>query len=123
MKIKVGFFKSIAFSALFGYNTSKYDKYGYVKGLIMKSIKQYLSSSRLTWFVFGFLTAVMVMVSSGADQTPPACAIGPYQIDATDGGVYLLDTRSGQIWLRSVMLYYDLGTPQNPIYRSTQLDR
>ena len=89
----------------------------------MKSLKQFLASSRLTWFVFGFLTAVMLIVSSGAERTSPVCAVGPYEIETTEGGVYLLDTRTGQIWFRSVMLYYDLGTPQSPIYKSTQLDR
>ena len=89
----------------------------------MKSIKRFFESSRFTWFVFGFLASVLLMISSGAEQASPAYAVGPYEIETAEEGVYLLDTRTGQIWLRSVMLYYDLGTPQAPIYKSSHLDR
>lgn len=117
------FFELIAFGVLFGYNDSGYNDLKFHKGLTMKSIKRCLISSRLAWFAFGFLAAAALMVSSGADQSPVTSAVRTYEIETAGEGVYLLDTRTGQLWLRSVMFYYDLGTPQAPIYKSTQLDR
>ena len=90
----------------------------------MKPVKQGLSSSCFVWFVLGFLSAVFLVMNSGAGPAQPQLPVGTYQIETADGqGVYLLDTRTGQLWLRSVMVYYDLGTPQAPVYKSTQLER
>jgi hypothetical protein len=96
-----------------------------VRVKIMNSVKKYLTLSPAAWFVIGFLCTLTLIVSSGANQASSVPAIGTYQIEHADGqqGVYLLDTRTGQIWLRSVMFYYDLGTPQAPNYKSAQIDR
>ncbi len=89
----------------------------------MKFGNRKFTSSRWAFFVFGVVTAVILMAAFGADHMPPVSSAGTYEIEPGEGGVYLLDTRTGQIWFRSVMFYYDLGTPQKPIYKSMQLDR
>jgi len=89
----------------------------------MKSIKQYLTMSRVAWFALGFVCAVVLMVTSGAGPASSSSDVGTYHIETGEGGVYLLDTRTGQLWHRTVMYYHDLGTPQEPVYKSSQLNR
>ena len=91
----------------------------------MKMKKSLPMSLCFVWYVLGFLSAACLIMVSGAQNSParPEPAIGTYQIEPGDGGVYLLNTRTGQLWMRSLMFYYDLGTPEAPIYKSSQLDR
>ena len=91
----------------------------------MKPIKRFFRAERFVWFVLGFAGAVVLMTSAGSGENQPAPAVGTYRIETVEGGqsVYLLDTRTGHLWLRSAMIYQDLGTPEEPIHRSSQLDR
>ena len=86
----------------------------------MESLKSSLKSPHLVWFVIGFLCAAGLIMASGAQPTPerPELGIGPYQIEAgSEGGVYIVDTRTGRLWARSTGFYYDLGTPEEPTYK------
>jgi hypothetical protein len=39
---------------------------------------------------------------------------GPYAVSAVSNGVCVLDTRTGQTWVRAPGIDIDLGTPENP---------
>jgi hypothetical protein len=48
----------------------------------------------------------------------PNRAINKYAISATEnGGMYILDTRTGQTWLRALSTEYNLGTTNKPIFK------
>ena len=56
---------------------------------------------------------VLLVGASGTQQTSP----GRYQITATAGGAYILDTQTGHLWGRPYIgaVSYDLGTLDHPI--------
>jgi hypothetical protein len=57
--------------------------------------------------------ALMVLAGAGGTQETP---VGRYQLSGTNGGVYVLDTQTGQLWARPGInnASYDLGTPEHP---------
>jgi hypothetical protein len=62
--------------------------------------------------------ALMLLVgASGTQETP-----GRYQVSATTGGAYILDTQTGQLWGRPSIssVCYDLGTLDHPICEVVQ---
>lgn len=64
-------------------------------------------------FAAGFCGGLLVMSLLGADlvQDTP----GPFQISAAEGPVvYIVDTRTGQVWMRSSTTLRYLGTPEDP---------
>lgn len=62
-----------------------------------------------------FLAGVTLMVVVGASSTQETP--GRYQVSATTGGAYILDTQTGQLWGRPNIssVCYDLGMLDKPI--------
>jgi hypothetical protein len=63
-----------------------------------------------------FLAGAALMLLAGTSSTP-ANAPGRYQVTATTGGAYILDTQTGHLWGRPSLgaVGYDLGTLEHPI--------
>ncbi len=57
--------------------------------------------------------ALMLLVGASSTQETP----GRYQVSATTGSAYILDTQTGQLWARPSIssVCYDLGTLDKPI--------
>ncbi len=55
---------------------------------------------------------VLLAGTSGTQETPS----GRYQVSATNGGAFILDTQTGHLWGRLDVsaASYDLGTPDHP---------
>ena len=49
-------------------------------------------------------------------------AVNRYAISATEGRMYILDTRTGQTWLRSASTEYNLGTTNKPIFKLVEYE-
>ena len=62
--------------------------------------------------------ALMLLVGASSTQETP----GRYQVSATTGGAYILDTQTGQLWGRPSIssVCYDLGTLDHPICEVVQ---
>ncbi len=63
--------------------------------------------------------ALVLLAGAGGTQESPS---GRYQVCGTNGGAYILDTQTGQLWARPgiVAVGYDLGTPEHPICEMTK---
>jgi hypothetical protein len=74
-------------------------------------------------FAAGFACALLTVLLAGADliQDSP----GPYQVSASsaDGGVFVLDTRTGHLWQWTGEVWRPLGPPKEPAYESGPLSR
>ncbi len=57
--------------------------------------------------------ALVLLVGASSTQDTP----GRYQVSATTGGAYILDTQTGHLWGRPSIgsVSYDLGTLDHPI--------
>ena len=73
------------------------------------------------FFLAGFLLAMILTLLLGAAGNREGR--GPYEVSSSDGHVYILDSRDGHLWERVGTIYRDLGTPQDPAYKSDQLHR
>ncbi len=62
-----------------------------------------------------FLAGALLMLLAGAGGTQPN-PVGRYQVSATAGGAYILDTQTGHLWGRPGIgaVAYDLGTLDHP---------
>ena len=58
--------------------------------------------------------ALMLLAGASSSQEAP---VGRYQVSATTGGAYILDTQTGHLWARPSVsaVAYDLGTLEHPI--------
>ena len=63
-----------------------------------------------------FLAGAVLMLLAGASGTQPN-SVGRYQVSATSGSAYILDTQTGHLWGRPSVgaVAYDLGTLDHPI--------
>ena len=63
-----------------------------------------------------FLAGAALMLLAGASSTQES-PLGRYQVSATTGGAYILDTQTGHLWGRPSIgaVSYDLGTLEHPI--------
>ncbi len=62
-----------------------------------------------------FLAGAALMLLAGAGGAPQN-PVGRYQVSATTGGAYILDTQTGRLWGRPGIgaVAYDLGTLDHP---------
>jgi hypothetical protein len=62
-----------------------------------------------------FLAGAALVLLAGASSSQEA-PVGRYQISATTGGAYILDTQTGHLWGRPSLgaVSYDLGTLEHP---------
>jgi hypothetical protein len=62
-----------------------------------------------------FLAGAALMLLAGASSSQEA-PVGRYQVSATTGGAYILDTQTGHLWGRPSIsaVNYDLGTLEHP---------
>jgi hypothetical protein len=63
-----------------------------------------------------FLAGAALVLLAGASSTQEDPS-GRYQVSATTGGAYILDTQTGHLWARPSIgaLSYDLGTLEHPL--------
>ncbi len=63
-----------------------------------------------------FLAGAALTLLAGASSSQEA-PVGRYQVSATTGGAYILDTQTGHLWGRPCIsaVNYDLGTLERPI--------
>jgi hypothetical protein len=63
-----------------------------------------------------FLAGAALVLLAGAGGTQEA-PVGRYQVSATSGGAYILDTQTGHLWGKPSIgaVSYDLGTQEHPI--------
>jgi hypothetical protein len=73
---------------------------------------------------YGFLcflagaALVLLAGANGTQETP----VSRYQVAATNGNAFVLDTQTGQLWARPGItdVNYDLGTLENPTIKLIQ---
>lgn len=68
-----------------------------------------------------FLAGAALVLLAGANGTQDA-PVGRYQVAATSGDAFILDTKTGQLWARPgiVAVGYDMGTLDHPICEIVQ---
>lgn len=68
-------------------------------------------------YLIAFIAAIAAVFSALAAWSA-IVAVNRYAISATEnGGMYILDTRTGQTWLRAASTEYDMGTTNKPIFK------
>lgn len=66
--------------------------------------------------------AVIAAAFSALAAWSAIVAVNRYAISATEGGMYILDTRTGQTWLRAASTEYNLGTTNKPIFKLVEYE-
>lgn len=77
-------------------------------------------------FILGITAVLLFCIATGASDynADQSQTEGPFQISAGDCGcVFLIDTKTGHLWMRDELSVTDYGTPRQPIYKRIAIER